>query len=210
MHARLICATAVALLVALAGCARLVGDAAPPPSPGATTLRPGENLASADARAVVIGRIQRVEPGTPGPRGSPTVALYRVEDGQWLGALALDADGRFYWLLPRGTYLIARYDDRPSHAVSPRAAFQAASDGTVVYTGTLRLEVDPRTDTVQAEVRDDFDQAGALLEARNRGLGRPIVNRLMVRDGRFDPALARPALVEALRAEGLPVLVPAP
>jgi hypothetical protein len=173
-------------------------------------LLPGDRPAASDTRVLVTGRIEHIENGKPVccAQGLPTLLVYRVEDSQWLRTLALEADGDFYWLLPRGTYLIAQYSDRQSPPIELRVAFQATTEGTVVYAGTLRLDVSA-TRAWYLEVQDDFDQAGALLAARNPKLDWPIVNRVMVRDANFNPALPRAALVDALRAQKISVLTPA-
>jgi len=196
------------------------------------SLDPGENLGPSEDRAVVIGRIAQVEDGKEQnmrppwyERGLPGIALYRVETGQWFGgATVADKDGNFYWLLPRGTYLMVQYRYRVL-PMEPRTAFQVPPGLGAVYVGTLRIEIDTvhgflflgraQKGPERIAVLDEFERARTVLETPNPQVAQQVTKHLMVHSLLLPPAapifgsLQWHTLVGVLNELGLPILTPA-
>lgn len=192
------------------------------------TLNPGENLGPSENLAAVVGRIIQVENGKEQNMrnfwqgGEPGIALYRVETGQWFGgATVADKDGNVYWLLPRGTYLMAQYRYRVL-PMEPQTALQIPPGPAVVYIGTLRIEIDTvsflgpaRKGPGRFAVLDEFEQARTALEIRNPQLAHQVAKHLMVHSLLLLPAapifgsLQWHTLVGVLNELGLPILTTA-
>jgi hypothetical protein len=165
-----------------------------------TSLKPGENIGPSENLAVVTGRILQVEDGTEQNMRPPwyeyeppRLNLYRVENRQWyLSATVADKDGNFYWLLPRGTYVMADYGYRGMGPIVLRTAFQVPPGLGVVYVGTLRIEMNTvhgflylgraRLGRERIAVLDEFEQARTALETRNPPVAQQVSKHIMVYD----------------------------
>jgi hypothetical protein len=193
------------------------------------SLDPGENLGPSEDRAVVIGRIMQVEDGTEQDMrnpwyGPPGLILFRVESRQvYVSATVADKDGNFYWLLPRGTYLMARYQYRVL-PMAPRTAFQVPPGPGAVYVGTLRIEIDTvhgflflgraQKGPERIAVLDEFEQARTALATRNPQVPQQVTKHLMVHSVLLPalPAFGFPnwqSLIGVLNELGLPILTTA-
>ena len=161
LRAALVMAAIVA--VALAGCA------------GAMRGRePGKPLALSADTALVFGRIEIEEDGRPvafgGWSGPSAEALFLRLDGEGEEAsVSIGEDGRYYLLVPRGTYLLAQVSRR----FDPRAAFRVPDGDDACYLGTLRLDVTSEPLLVGrsyslkgVRVTDEFDEARRALAQR--------------------------------------------
>ena len=93
-------------------------------------------------RIYVRARIEIEEDGRPvafgGWSGPSAEALFLRLDGEGEEAsVSIGEDGRYYLLVPRGTYLLAQVSRR----FDPRAAFRVPDGDDACYLGTLRLDV---------------------------------------------------------------------
>jgi hypothetical protein len=149
--------------VALAGCAGTMREP-----------EPGRPLALSEETALVFGRIALAEDGRPvalgGWSGPSAEALFLRLDGDGEETSAsIGEDGRFYLIVPRGTYLLAQVSRR----LDPKAAFRVPAGADAYYLGALRLNVkgEPlllgRTYSLKGvEVDDEFDAARQALARR--------------------------------------------
>lgn len=172
------------------------------------TLNPDESLGKSENLILVTGRILQVEDGKEQNMhppwyeyAPPTLALYRVENRQmYFSTTTADTYGNFYWLLPSGTYLIARYQFRGQSPIAPRTAFQVPPGQKGVYIGTLKIEVDTvngflfigraRLGGERISVLDEYKQARSALEIRYPQVQLQLATKLMVHDLLL-PALPR-------------------
>jgi hypothetical protein len=209
----------VGYLLALSGCGAALVRVA--------SLNPGENLAPSENRALVIGRIIQVENGTEQNMrnswyGSPAITLYRVESREmYVSAVVADKDGHFYWFLPRGTYLMVRYQYHVPLPIAPRSAFQVPPGPGVVYIGTLRIEIDTvhgflflgraQKGPERIAVLDEFEQAHGALGTRNPQLYQQVAKHPMVHSLLLPelPTIGSPPwqyIIRVLNELGLPIL----
>jgi len=194
--------------------------------------RTGDVLAPGADEALVFGRVRVIDCGaeiTPwndefwemlSPYQEPAILLsvFHVERGKRGILPRLEPDGRFSWIIPRGTYLL--YHTRPESPVpnEPLAAFQVPPGPAAVYLGVLTMQIEsepdsetgePRYSLAAVEVADEFPIARDLLLARYRVAGEDIARSPMV----CDPALrtlfedySRRRCEEILNAHGIRLL----
>lgn len=115
------------------------------------------NLESLNGNALLYGRILWLENGEErykdnGSAYSSISPRYlRIEDMKQ-GSLNIEPDGRFFWLLPKGTYLLHQihwFDpwDGP-HRVDPRVAFFVPAGDTALCIGTLTVDIKGKRDII--------------------------------------------------------------
>jgi hypothetical protein len=190
-----------AALVVLAGCFS-------PKYPGAgdpILLAAGDALVFGHLRIVADGR--EVFPQRPNLRdeliGPPVPdvrpSLFRVEENERAIYARLDDDGRFYWVVPRGTYLVYVSRGAPELTNVPVAAFQVMPRDEAVYVGTLvlRTSAGPSAadqpfdwDLDGVDVADDLDPARVALARRHPQFGGRVAKRLLVYDSELPDLFA--------------------
>ena len=134
----------VLIAVLVAGCAQVgvLPEGAPVPRDG--------------GRALVFGRVRVVDASStlvPAPRtvlewlhwaGAPELKLhlFEVASGEkWLN-VPYASDGRFEWLLPRGSYVLFRVAEGPPMSNEGLAAFEVPAGARAVCAGTLEFELE--------------------------------------------------------------------
>ena len=165
--------------------------------------KPGAAIPSKENEALVFGNFQvlcfetEVHPwavdltassilrGLFGPDISMFVDLYAIEKRRRTINAGIKSDDSFYWVLPKGTYLIF-YNPRALGSADYKvgeietiAAFQIPAGRSAYYLGTLRIE---RCSGGAITIVDEFDTQGQLLMERYPELSGQAVKNLMVYD----------------------------
>lgn len=168
---------AAVVALALAGCAGAMREP-----------EPGKPLALAKETALVFGRIEVDEGGRPvafgGWSGPSAEALFLRIDGEGEEAsVSIGDDGRYYLLVPRGTYLLAQVSRR----FDPRTAFRVPEGDDAYYLGTLRLDVTSESALLGrsyslkgVRVTDEFDEARNALVQRFPAFKGSVAKSLLV------------------------------
>lgn len=139
------------LIILVTGCTSMSG-----PGEG-TDAQKQFNLQSLNGKALVYGRIHWLENGEERykDKGSAYESIspryLRVEDTE-NGSLSIEPDGRFFWVLPEGTYILHQihwFDpwDGP-HRVDPRVAFYVPSGDMALCIGTLQVDIQGKRDII--------------------------------------------------------------
>lgn len=167
---------------------------------------PGEPLGKLGDRAVVFGKIQVKERGKefrPWSRnlldvlanfGKPDIdlSIFWVEPGARGYSVTIEGDGHFYWIIPRGTYLLYHTYLDPLPHNEAFAAFQVPERGDAIYAGTLivHIETDYGSSSqeigfrvLEVEIEDDFDREVQIFRKRHPGLSVEVTKIL----ARYDP-----------------------
>jgi hypothetical protein len=177
-------------------CLTLLTACASTPSPDNTTSQ--IDLQSLDGKTLVYGRIRWLENGAEKNTGedarnqSISPKYLRIEDMEQ-GALTVEADGHFFWVLPEGTYMLHQihwFDpwDGP-HRINPSIAFYVPGEQEALCIGTLNVDILGKRDvigglwikgrsiTIDDECEDIYQQhinpelnQMTLLMAHNQGL----------------------------------------
>ncbi len=207
------------LMLALSGCAGF----------DVKYLDRGEPLKAPDEAALVYGKIIIVENGKPTAPYSmrfPLLTLFHVESGKKSGRLAVESDGSFYWVVPRGTYIITAitYHDAwhgsiGSYVFQPQAVFQTPFGADAFYPGTLIIDVDVGRrllgeyyleKVTGVRVEDEFDAAKGSILNRNPELLARMEKNLMIHSKSIpiDPELQKKkALSDLLGTIGMVLLI---
>jgi len=78
------------------------------PSLSTKKVDPGKTVSLLENEEVVFGKIMFVEKGELNPWGVPVVpSLLHLESEKYSSNLLLENDGSFFWIVPRGTYIIS-------------------------------------------------------------------------------------------------------
>ena len=167
--------------------------------------RPGKAIPSKEDEALVFGNFKVFCRGVEvypwgwgldltsilmdlfGPDVSMHVDLLGIEKNRTTMAMGvrIESDGRFYWILPKGTYLVfynprALGDkDYKLYESETIAAFQIPAGRSAYYLGTLRID---RCAMSTITIVDEFDTQGQLLMERYPELFGQAVKNLMVYD----------------------------
>jgi len=132
---------------------------------------------------------------------TPTLTIIHKDSGWKREYVELENDGSFYFVVPRGTYIIGdichgEYD----YCIEPHLTFQIFRYNAF-YLGTLRIEVEVKDRWVLGvwieavkgmEVSDEFDEAKGAFRDRYPNFRGEIVKNLMKSDG-ASPTLKRRA-----------------
>ncbi|MBI1850061.1 MAG: hypothetical protein HYR85_06930 [Planctomycetes bacterium] len=183
----------VAVLVVLAGCFTpkypRAGEAIPLAADEALVF--GRLRIIADGREVFMRRPDLLEEliGPPIPDVKPSI--FHVEKNERAIYASLDEDGRFYWILPRGTHLVYVTHGDSVFTNVPVAAFQVAPGDQAVYVGTLTMRTSAGPNAARQPldwelagigIADDFAVERAMLARRNPQFDRRVEKRVFVSD----------------------------
>lgn len=174
--------------------------------------RSGEPLQLEQGKVLVFGKL-RVSEGPrsvvplgggvgellfPGGVAHFKLSLFAVETGKKALYPSYESDGTFWWILPRGTYLVFHTPTGPGAYNEVLAAFQTPREESSVYVGTLALEIDTAAGkdydveyaATGVRIDDEFASACADLMRRfPRGGGTPR-RSLMFSDPELPPLLS--------------------
>ncbi|HPC74565.1 MAG TPA: hypothetical protein P5551_05970 [Syntrophales bacterium] len=154
---------------------------------------PGEPLGKLGDRALVFGKIQVRERGREfkpwsynlldfiAAFGKPNVdlSIFWVEAGARGFSVTVEGDGHFYWIIPRGTYLMYHTYLDPFPNNEAFAAFQVPARGDAVYIGTLIMHIESEYESssreigfrvLEVEIADDFSEELYIFRKRHPGL----------------------------------------
>jgi len=119
------------------------------PEPG-QPVRTSEGEALAFGRIMVIDRDHEIEPWNSalrdalfaGEKPEIRLSLFLIESNRRAIYVRIEPDGSFFWILPRGTYLLyhSRIDQQPPN--EPLAAFQVPPEAHAVYLGTMTMHIE--------------------------------------------------------------------
>jgi hypothetical protein len=164
---------------------------------GCGTIRvadPGEIALSAN-EAVVFGKIIFIENNEIKiPYGlwgrKPMIRFFRIESEEflrWGFEPAYEKDGSFYWIVPRGTYIVP--DIKFDYTILPQVAFQIPYGADAFYIGTLKIEVETKhiifhyyPEKVNIMLTDNFDKEKEILLKRNPDFTGKVEKALMIHD----------------------------
>jgi hypothetical protein len=182
------------------------------------SLAPGKPCHPGLAEALVFGKIVIVENGrTIVPYNLWTTRtvpiLYRAQTRKQVAAVPqVQPDGSFYWLLPRGTYVIEEIQF--GYSLTPHIAFQVPATGQAFYLGNLTIAAETswflrkNCANSQVSVRDEFDQARGELPTRIPNVPAAPEKKLMIYSPAIPPSVFWEdqrwvrTLLNALTAEG--------
>jgi hypothetical protein len=167
---------------------------------------PGEPLGKLGDRALVYGKI-KVKEGRKEFKpwssnlldvlaafGKPNVdfSIFWVEAGARGFSVTIEGDGHFYWIIPRGTYLLYHTYLDPLPNNEAFAAFQVPARGDAVYAGTLIVHVESEYESSSdeigfrvtgVEIEDAYEEELKILRKRHPGLALDVTKIL----ARYDP-----------------------
>lgn len=173
----------VTLLFTLSGCASIVKQAPP-----------GVVLPSTGDEVLVFGRIMWIQNGEIRESYSDIpLSILRAEDMK-NGSIAVEKDGTFYALLPKGTYVIHEINwfDAWSglHWIVPKVAFNTVGDRHIYYLGTLVVDLKATRDIrgglrvkgFTIHIEDDEDNALVAFRERYPNQAGEVFKALMIHD----------------------------
>lgn len=173
-------------LVVLAGCAGIVKQAPP-----------GVVLPSTGDEVLVFGRIMWIQNGEERESYSDiALSVLRAEDMK-KGSIAVEKDGGFFALLPRGSYLINEINWRDPwdgpHWIVPKVVFKVGEDRHIYYLGTLVVDLKAKRDIIgglwvkDVGISIDDEDEKAMKGFRNRYPEQEvkIAKALMIHDSRI-------------------------
>jgi hypothetical protein len=126
--------------------------------------------------------------------GKPNVdlSIFWVEAGARGFSVTIEGDGHFYWIVPRGTYLIYHTYLDPLPNNEAFAAFQVPAQGDAVYAGNLIVHVESEYESsseeigfhvIEVEIEDAFEEELKIFHKRHPGLPVEVTKVL----ARYDP-----------------------
>jgi hypothetical protein len=195
MQRKFILITLIFLLV-LPGCAPRINVKKAPP--GTTVLSSGEDV-------LIFGGIRWIENGKNKKR-TIILRVLRAEDSK-TGTIRVEKDGRFFTLLPRGTYIIHRFDWFDpwdgQHWIVPKVAFQVADSQHSYYLGVLVVNISAKRDIigglwvkgVTSYIEDEEDEAMEAFRKRYSDQEVKVAKALMI----HDPSIPRMTDLESQR-----------
>lgn len=168
------------------------------PEPG-QPVRTSEGEALAFGRIAVIDRDHELEPWNSdlrealfaGEKPEIRLSLFLIESNRRAIYVRVEPDGSFFWVLPRGTYLLyhSRVDRRPPN--EPLAAFQIAPGARAVYLGTMTMHIESNENRTTGkqdyeveniQITDELGRAQQGLVGRHPDLVGPAAGKLMISD----------------------------
>jgi hypothetical protein len=156
----------------------------------------GEPIEISEDEAVVFGRLVLVEDGVdtaPYRRyDEPIFGLLHVDSEKRVRGGAVEPDGSFYWIIPKGTYLVESVN-YTKYQVFPQAAFQIPEGASAYNIGTMEIDLifarapDGRRYAKKKEIRvaDEFEKAEKNFHYRVPGFTGGVEKRVMVLDRRL-------------------------
>lgn len=189
---------------------------------------PGRPVSLQANEALVFGKIIFIENGKEAvPYGcsrAPITDIFHVESENktrlWSCELwwthMLERDGGFYWIIPRGTYIIPQIQF--GYTISPQVAFQASFGADAYYLGTLRINVETKQIIAahfvkkinSISVADEFESMKDNLLKRNPDFKGAIEKNLMIHDTSLPVDLSsyqQQKLLQILNSIGLGLLM---
>ncbi|MEE9614528.1 MAG: hypothetical protein V3W31_06180 [Thermodesulfobacteriota bacterium] len=198
--------TLLIFLFALSGCAPSLIKKAPPDT----------NIASLGENVLVFGRIRWFDNEKEKERVTALQAL-RIEDMK-KGTIKVERvgyDGRFFAVLPRGTYIVHQLDwfdiwDGP-HWLVPKVAFQVADDQQAYYLGTLVINIRTKRNIIgglrvkgwEINIEDEGNEMMEVFRKRYPDHEIKVAKALMVHDPsipRIEELENKRVLLDVLRA----------
>jgi len=156
-------------------------------------VHPGKTIILSKNEALIFGKIIFIENNVVKTPYSfwtrkPSPTIFRLESKQYLRGREVEKDGSFYWIVPKGTYIISEV--QYAYPVLTQVAFQVPDSSDAVYLGTLTLDVETGNMLLFRYVKkvksttvvDDFDNAKKTLLIRNQDITGSIEKNLMVHD----------------------------
>ncbi len=161
-----------------------------------TEVLPGKAVALSEGEALVFGKIiftenneEKVPYGLYSQRPFPVA--FQVESGKNFVAPEVEKDGSFYWIVPRGTYVLSSI--KYNFSIPPQVAFQVPTEGGAIYLGTLMIDVEVKNLIAfrslkklnNITVMDEFEKAKETLAKRNPDFKIKVEKNLMIHDERI-------------------------
>ena len=184
-------------------------------------IKPGKTITLSEGEAFVFGKVVFIENGEEKApyswwRQKPIPSIFHIESEKQTRWWSLEENGNFYWVVPRGTYIIP--DIQFGYIILPQVAFQVPPGGDAFYLGTLKIDVEiKRVIGIQSlekinsiTIIDEFDREKELFIERSPYFSRKIARNLMIRDKSIpiDTRLrTKRAMLEILNTIGLGLLI---
>ena len=161
-----------------------------------TEVFPGKAVALSESEALVFGKIiftenneEKVPYGLYSQRPFPVA--FQIESEKNFVGPEVEKDGSFYWIVPRGTYVVSSI--KYNFSIPPQVAFQVPSEAGAIYLGTLVIDVEVRNLIAFRSVKklnsitimDEFEKAKETLKKRNPDFKTKIEKNLMLHDERI-------------------------
>jgi hypothetical protein len=166
---------------------------------------PGEPIDTEENEALVFGKVKVIDRGyeinpwsfdlvealSSVEKPEIKLSLFLIEANQRGIYVIIEPDGSFYWIVPRGTYLIyhSRIGQQPVN--EPLAAFQVTDDAHAVYLGTMAMHIESsynreserqEYEVTNVRIEDEFDKANKGMIFRYPDFVGTMVKKLMVHD----------------------------
>ena len=196
MHRKFII-TLLVFLFALSGCAQRIN--VKKATPGNLVLSPGEDV-------LIFGRIRWIQNGKEIEKLASmddifitrlkiSLQIIRVEDKK-TGILNIEKDGRFFTILPSGSYIIHRIDWMETWGrnwLVPQIAFSVEEGQQCYYLGTIAVNVKtertilgtPILKGLEVYIDDEEGEAMQNFDKRYSNLEWKVVKALMIHDLRI-------------------------
>ncbi len=161
-----------------------------------TEILPGKAVSLSESEALVFGKIiftennkEKVPYGLYTQRPFPVA--FQIESGKNFVGPEVEKDGSFYWIVPRGTYVVSSI--KYNFSIPPQVAFQVPSQGGAIYLGTLVIDVEVKNLIAFRSVKklnsitimDEFEKAKETLKNRNPDFNIKVGKSLMIHDERI-------------------------
>jgi hypothetical protein len=137
------------------------------------TLAPTETVAQSEKEALIFGKLIFMENHK---KKIPSLTLFHKESGKQREGISVERDGTFYWLVPRGTYIIRDICPGCGYVIQPHVSFQVPPEGGPFYLGTLKINVllakllwENYPNDVATKILDESYRAKEALGDRNPG-----------------------------------------
>lgn len=168
--------------LALSGCASRLSQ-----------VGPGKTITLSESEALIFGKIKFIENNEEkipysAWTSKPFPTIFQIESEKYFVGPAVERDGSFYWIVPKGTYIISKIEY--AYSVLPKVAFQVSYKVDAVYLGTLIIDVETKQIIAARHVKkinnitivNEFDKAKKTLLIRNPDFSGRIEKNLMVHD----------------------------
>lgn len=161
-----------------------------------TEVFPDEAVPSSESEALVFGKIIFVENNKEEiPYGlwsqRPFPVFFQVESEKNFVGPEVEKDGSFYWIAPRGTYIVTSI--KYKYSFPPQVAFRVPLEAGAIYLGTLVIDVETKNLIAFRSVKkansitivDEFEKAKETVRKRNPHFEAKIEKSLMIHDDRI-------------------------